>query len=142
MTVRSSPSCAERPSRQDQAEHLEGRRHDLGAGHRLFLPQPRAGVEAIRLDNGHWALVYNDLERGRHSLALSISDDEGATWKWTRHVERGEPGKGSYHYPSLLQSADGAIHVTYTHGGTPAGSRIQHARFNEAWVRLGDQAPN
>ena len=106
------------------------------------FPNPGAGVEAIRLDNGHWALVYNDLERGRHSLALSISDDEGATWKWTRHIERHEPGKGSYHYPSLLQTADGAIHVTYTHGGTPAGSRIQHARFNEAWVRQGDQAPN
>jgi predicted neuraminidase len=104
------------------------------------FPNPGAGVEAIRLANGHWALVYNDLERGRHSLALSISDDEGATWKWTRHIERQEPGKGAYHYPSLLQTADGAIHVTYTHGGTPAGSRIQHARFNEAWVLQGDRA--
>ena len=65
------------------------------------FPNPGAGVEAIRLANGHWALVYNDLERGRHSLALSLSDDEGATWKWTRHIERHEPGEGSYHYPSM-----------------------------------------
>ena len=60
------------------------------------FPNPGAGIEAIRLANGHWALIYNDLPRGRHSLAVSLSDDEGASWKWTRHVERGEPGKGSF----------------------------------------------
>ena len=43
------------------------------------LPNPGAGIEAIRLANGHWALVYNDTSRGRHSLAVSISTDEGAT---------------------------------------------------------------
>ncbi|MGE3819990.1 MAG: exo-alpha-sialidase, partial [Isosphaeraceae bacterium] len=99
------------------------------------FPNPGAGVEGIRLANGHWALVYNDLERGRHSLVVSLSDDEGETWKWTRPIERKEAGQGSFHYPSLLQTRDGMIHVTYTHGGTPAGSRIQHARFNEAWVK-------
>ena len=102
------------------------------------LPNPGAGVEAIRLANGHWALVYNDTERGRHSLALSVSDDEGATWRWTRHVERQGTGLGSFHYPSILQTRDGLIHVTYTHSGSPAGSTIQHAKFNEDWVKLGD----
>jgi predicted neuraminidase len=100
------------------------------------FPNPGAGIEAIRLANGHWALVYNDTTRGRNSLALSLSDDEGATWKWTRHVERQE--SGSFHYPSLLQTRDGRIHVTYTHRGASEGSTIQHAVFNEAWVVGGD----
>ena len=98
------------------------------------LPNPGAGIEAIRLENGHWAMIYNDSVKERNSLALSISDDEGATWKWTRHVEKGPSGQGSFHYPSLIQTRDGMLHVTYTHGGTPDGSTIEHARFNEEWV--------
>jgi predicted neuraminidase len=104
------------------------------------LPNPGAGIEALRLAGGAWALVYNDTEHGRHSLVIALSDDEGATWKWTRHIERQPPGQGSFHYPSLLQAADGSIHVTYTHGGTPAGSTIAHARFNESWIRQGERS--
>ncbi|MFO0909263.1 MAG: exo-alpha-sialidase [Isosphaeraceae bacterium] len=104
------------------------------------LPNPGAGVEAIRLANGHWALVYNDLPRGRHSLAVSISDDEGKTWRWTRHIEVQPSGQGSFHYPSIMQARDGSIHVTYTHSSGAEGSTIQHARFNEAWVAQGDPA--
>jgi predicted neuraminidase len=102
------------------------------------LPNPGAGIEAARLANGHWVIVYNDTARGRHSLALSISDDEGTTWRWTRHVERQSDGRGQYHYPSLLQTRDGKIHVTYTHRGASEGSTIQHAVFNEEWVVQGD----
>jgi hypothetical protein len=101
------------------------------------LPNPGAGIEAIRLASGRWALVYNDLERGRHSLAVSLSDDEGATWAKTRHVERAEAGKGSFHYPSMIQARDGAIHLSYTHsiGGA---STIMHATITEDWVLAGD----
>lgn len=102
------------------------------------LPNPGSGVEAIRLRNGHWAIVYNDTPKGRHSLALSLSTDEGATWQWTRHVERQAEGQGQYHYPSLIQSRDGRIHVTYTHRGASQGSTIEHAVFNEEWVVEGD----
>ena len=44
-----------------------------------------------------------------------------------------------YHYPSVIQARDGAIHVTYSYF-TPAGKSIKHARFNEEWVRAGDPA--
>ena len=65
-------------------------------------------------------LVYNDPERGRHSLAVSLSDDEGRTWKWTRHLERDAETadakqRGEYHYPSIMQAADGTLHVTYSY---------------------------
>ena len=101
------------------------------------FPNPGAGIEAIRLADGGWALVYNDLARGRHSLAVSLSDDEGTTWKWTRHVVVAEPGKGSFHYPSMLQSVDSSMHVTYTDSGPGRGSTISHAVFNEAWIKSG-----
>ncbi|MFO0953932.1 MAG: sialidase family protein [Isosphaeraceae bacterium] len=103
------------------------------------LPNPGAGVEAVKLASGRWAMIYNDTERGRHSLAVSLSEDEGKTWTKTRHVEIQSPGSGSFHYPSIMQARDGTIHVTYTHGGTPEGSTIEHARFNEEWVLQGDR---
>lgn len=102
------------------------------------LPNPGAGVEAVRLASGRWAIVYNDSVKGRNSLALSLSEDEGANWKYTRHIERQPSPKAQFHYPSLMQSRDGRIHVTYTHRGADEGSTIQHAVFNEPWVVEGD----
>lgn len=105
------------------------------------LPNPGAGVDTIKLQSGAWLMVYNDLEQGRWSLALSLSDDEGKTWPVTRHVVRNAEKKGSYHYPSLLQSTDGKIHVLYTDGGIPEGSTMTHAATTEAWVRGGEPTP-
>ena len=116
------------------------------------LLNPGSGAEVIRLKNGHWALVGNDTEKGRHSLALQISEDEGRTWRWKRHLEYRPPGPeaGSFHYPSLLQARDGSLHVSYSYhladkylpkdvDGDPAAKSIKHARFNEAWVMAGDE---
>jgi predicted neuraminidase len=102
---------------------------------------PGTSVEVVRLRNGHWIMVYNDLERGRYSLVAAISDDEGKTWPSRRHLD-GRPGSevpSQYHYPSVIQARDGAVHVTYSYF-TPGGKSIKHARFDEAWVRAGDPA--
>ena len=104
-----------------------------------MFPNPGAGIEAIRLANGHWVLIYNDSPRGRHSLAISVSDDEGVTWKWTRHLEQVAAGGGQFHYPSIIQAHDGSIHVTYTSRLTGQGSTIEHAHFDEGWLVAGDQ---
>jgi hypothetical protein len=66
------------------------------------LANPGSGLELMRASNGDWLCVYNDLPNGRHSLAVSLSTDEGRSWQWTRHLERREPGGGSFHYPSIL----------------------------------------
>ncbi len=100
------------------------------------VPNPGSGAEVITLADGRWALAFNDTEKGRHSLAVAISDDEGATWKWKRHLEL-EPG-ANFGYPSLAQSRDGMIHATYSHTTKP-GQTIKYARFNSAWVEAGDQ---
>lgn len=101
-------------------------------------PNPGSGLEVICLQNGHWAMVCNDTERGRHSLAVLISDDEGNTWKWKRHLELDEPGHGSYSYPSIIQAKDGTLHVTYSWSQPGKGSCIKYAHFNEEWVLQGD----
>ena len=126
------------------------------------VPNPGTGAEVRVLANGHWVLVYNDLEQGRHSLAASISEDEGATWRWTRHLERDPPSpgasagqappstdpqqQGQYHYPSIIQARDGSLHATYSYFQAPARSTrdaegrlirksIKHAHFDEAWIQ-------
>jgi predicted neuraminidase len=115
------------------------------------LPDPGAGLEIISLANGHWLVVNNDTENGRHSLCVRVSDDEGLTWKWSRHLERDQPGPdaGRYGYPSILQAKDGTLHVTYSHAtsatkapkdsaGRALRETIKHAHFNEAWILAGD----
>jgi predicted neuraminidase len=120
------------------------------------LPNPGAGAEVVVLKNGNWALIYNDLERGRYRLAVSLSEDEGQTWRWTRHLERDEESPdeqrlGQYHYPSIIQAADGTLHATYSFFApaasvTPDAQKrlprkaIKHAHFNEAWIKEGRSA--
>ncbi len=116
------------------------------------LPNPGSGAEIISLRNGHWALIYNDSERGRNSLAVAISDDEAKTWKWKRHLEFDPTGAeaGAYHYPSIIQARDGSLHASYSYhlnhsklekdeSGRPKRKTIKHAHFNEEWVMVGDQ---
>jgi predicted neuraminidase len=102
------------------------------------LPNPGASVEAINLRDGNWIIVYNDRERGRDSLAVSMSDDEGATWKWTRHLEQRE--RSSFHYPSAIQAQDGTIHITYSYfvPDGPEGKQvksIKHTHIDTAWIK-------
>jgi len=115
------------------------------------IPNPGSGAEVISLTNGHWALIYNDTEQGRNSLAVAISTDEGQTWKWKRHLEFEPTGpeSGAFHYPSIIQARDGSLHASYSYHlnkknlppdaeGKPARKSIKHAHFNEEWVMLGD----
>lgn len=107
-------------------------------------PNPGSGLEVIVLKDGRWVMIYNDTERGRESLAVSLSDDEGKSWKWTRHLERDTQNQppGSYHYPSIIQARDGTLHATYSYflNHIPAGQprkNIKHAHFNVEWIVAG-----
>ncbi len=96
------------------------------------LLNPGSGLDGVRLANGHWLLVYNDAAEGRNRLAVSISEDEGKSWRWTRRLED-EP-EGSFHYPAVIQGRDGTIHVIYSYF-VEGGKSMKHAAFNEAWVQ-------
>lgn len=105
------------------------------------LPNPGAGLELMNCANGDWVVIYNDVEEGRHSLAVALSEDEGATWTWKRHLELVEPGQGSFHYPSIIEGSDGTFHASYSYfvsGEKGEGKSIKYATFNRAWLKAGD----
>jgi len=102
------------------------------------------GLEVQVLKDGRWLLINNDTERGRHRLTLTLSDDEGRTWKWSRSLEFDQRPEraGSFHYPSIMQGASGEIHASYSvflnhlSEGEPRKT-IRSARFNLVWVEAG-----
>ena len=102
------------------------------------LVNPGSGLDGVRLKNGHWVLVHNDTSSGRNQLAVSLSTDEGLTWKVSRHLEN-QP-KGSFHYPCVIQTKDGMIHAVYSYF-CDEGKTMKHAAFNEAWILTGDSVP-
>ncbi len=100
------------------------------------IKNPGTSVDAVDLKNGYWLMVYNDLENGRYSLAVSLSDDEGKTWKWTKHLEKDDTKKGSFSYPSVIQTKDGLIHVSYSYSTGEDQETIKTITFNTRWVKI------
>lgn len=110
------------------------------------LPNPGAGTDIVTLRNGDWVLAYNDTERGRHSLALALSEDEGRTWSSPRKLSCDTMGpKGDQsHYPALIEGRDGEIHVVYSFHRPeqygPARKTIRHTRVPRAWLEAPAEA--
>ena len=99
-----------------------------------LVQKKNGNLVAFMRDNGDWVMVYNDIENGRYSMAVSLSEDEGETWRWTRHLEKMGPGEGSFSYPSVIQTKDGIIHVTYSYSVSDHKT-IKHVAFSEEWVK-------
>lgn len=76
----------------------------------LDLPNPNAGIDAVRLKDGRYVMVYNHTARGRSPLNLAVSRD-GEHWTMFHALET-DPGE--YSYPAVVQSGDGSLHITYT----------------------------
>ena len=100
--------------------------------HRSDIPNPGASIEMVRLKSGNWLLVYNDVEDGRYSLAIALSDDQGATWKWKKNLENKKGG--SFSYPSVIESKDGKVHITYSYNPGKNLESIKHVLIDEGWV--------
>ncbi|NMC41493.1 MAG: hypothetical protein GYA43_10060 [Bacteroidales bacterium] len=104
------------------------------------IPNPGSAADIVVLKSGNWALVSNDLEAGRHRLAVKLSTDEGKTWPFSRNLVDGVPGSQTRaHYPAIIQDAKGFIHVTYTNqisseNGKSNMKNIAHAVFTEKWL--------
>jgi predicted neuraminidase len=85
----------------------------------LGLPNPNAGTDAVTLRDGRHLIVYNDAaplpgtrSGKRYPLVLALSTD-GVSWNKAAVLED-EPMPDGYAYPSVIQAADGLVHVTYT----------------------------
>ncbi len=112
--------------------HSEDEGYSWSYAQKSEIPNPGASIEILKLQNGHWILVYNDVDDGRYSIAAAISDDEGESWKWKRKLEVQD--EGNFSYPSVIQAKDGKIHVTYTYRLPGERKSIKHVVFEEEWV--------
>lgn len=82
------------------------------------LPNNNSGTDAVTLKDGRQLLVYNhvlppgkEIKGARTPLNVAISDD-GKKWYAAAILE--DSGMGQYSYPSVIQTADGLVHIVYT----------------------------
>lgn len=98
------------------------------------FPNPNAAVELLKLRSGSLLLVYNHSMDDRTPLTAALSTDGDQSWPYRRNIA---VGPHDYAYPFAIQARDGKIHLVFTsHGRTV----IQHAVFDEAWVKGGRAA--
>ncbi len=114
-----------------------------------------------RLQSGNTAIVFNNLEGdfARWPLSVALSSDDAATFTWVRDLEpAGAAGAGAdadspadhgddygdedeaammraemgeYSYPSVTQSPDGRIHISYTF----RRETIKYVSVTEEWIK-------
>ena len=92
------------------------------------LPNPSAGIDATRLADGRFLLVYNPSPTSRQKLELAVSSD-GKAWRSVVVLE--EEGSGEHSYPAMIQTRDGAVHITYTW----RRDRITHVVLDAAAIK-------
>jgi predicted neuraminidase len=92
------------------------------------LPNPSAGIDAVRLADGRMLLIYNPSPASRQKLELAISTD-GKAWRAAALLE--EEGSGEHSYPAMIQTRDGAVHIAYTW----KRERIKHVVLDPAALR-------
>lgn len=76
----------------------------------------------------------------RAPMTIAISEDEGKTWPYRRNLEVGDGNCMSnnskeqlnreYSYPSIKQTPDGKLHITYTY----FRQRIKYVCVDESWA--------
>lgn len=74
-----------------------------------------SGLCCTTTDDGRLWLIYNPcgVKQRRHQLLVSVSEDNGETWKDVTYLERSPIIFTEYSYPTVI--ADGnTLHVTYT----------------------------
>jgi predicted neuraminidase len=91
------------------------------------LPNPSAGIDAIRLADGRFLLVSNPTPSGREKLEIAVSAD-GIAWRPAVVLE--DP-PGEHSYPAMIQSRDGLVHVIYTW----KRERIKHVVIDASRIR-------
>eukprot|EP00899_Mesostigma_viride_P020027 jgi/Mesvir1/28025/Mv04633-RA.1 len=98
----------------------------------INLPCPNSGIDAIKLHNGTLVVVYNDSfeakAEGRGKLDVSISEDDGDTWKHVATLEDAHGRLEEYSYPAVIEDDHGLVHVTYTY----QRKYIKHVALNPA----------
>jgi len=80
------------------------------------LPNPSAGIDAVKLPDERHLLVYNHSDDSRSQLNIAVTKD-GKHWKAAVKLEdeKTVEGKKAYGaYPGAILGSDGLVHITYT----------------------------
>lgn len=85
------------------------------------LPNNNSGLDAVTLKDGRQLLIYNHSTRdqkgmghkGRGILNLAVSKD-GKHWNAALVIDYLDQPEKQYSYPSIIQTADGLVHIVYT----------------------------
>ncbi|SFC44839.1 Predicted neuraminidase (sialidase) [Zunongwangia mangrovi] len=84
----------------------------------LSIPNNNSGTDAVTMDNGKHALIYNHVlpagdnyKDKRSPLNLAISED-GINWEAALVLEDSKISQ--YSYPAIIQGSDGMLHAVYT----------------------------
>jgi len=109
------------------------------------LPNNNSSIQALRLQSGLLAMIYNrfcfepdplapqawgeaNWPRTRWPLSIALSADDGDSWPWIRDIDPGFGfcgtanwmANGQLAYPSLLEGNPGELHIAYSWGGRQA----------------------
>ena len=88
------------------------------------LPNPNSAIDALRLKDGTFLLVYNHSSSNRCEFSVAVSRDGK---QWRSGLIR-EPETGEFAYPAVIQSRDGFAHITYSWNK----QRIRHVIIDPA----------
>lgn len=118
---------------------------------RTELPNNNASIQAMKLNSGNLAIIFNNLSVNddpdatiwppiRYPITVAISENEGATWPYRRHIDTSDDFSGDQNvhlnrrceYPSMMQTKDGALHIGYSYRNRQC---IKYVRITEAWVK-------
>ena len=77
-----------------------------------MTPHSNTGLDAVWLTDGRIVLACNPTHEGRSPLSFLVSIDNGETWP--RRLDL-ETAAGEFSYPSIIQAADGRLHLVYTY---------------------------
>ncbi len=99
----------------------------------IDLPNPGGPISAIRYDDTHILLAFNDDPEAERDIKLAFSDLEGKNPQrigTIAHINDAEPDDAVM-YPYLIASQPGQFDVVYSR---PAKA-IDHVRISSAWVQ-------
>ena len=99
--------------------------HTWSKGTNSSFPNPNSAVDFIKLRSGRLLLVYNHNMNDRTPLTAALSSDNGKTFSHRMNIAAGQD---SFAYPTIVQTEDGRIHVTFT---SQERTQINHAIFDE-----------
>lgn len=68
-------------------------------------------------------------------LSIGLSKDDGITFPWVRDLEPRFDRFLEYSYPSVVQTADGDIHISYTWSHGRRRVAIRYVRIKEDWIK-------